>query len=378
MKTGKSAIANRTRPARSAYRPSGGIRKGYLVLRQRTTLLTLALLVVGALAAWWRNEKLQVGYCTVGRPGWSLSGRVPEWVDHTIAPRCETCPRHASCHPQSRVTCDEDFLMRPHPWSVGGLVPLPPRCEGARGRPLQVQKLAAQTVAELRSRQSAWRRSQKDDDWIRALPSENELKTTILGRNRSVYNASTADALWQDALQEGMDRKEIRRLPFGPTPSLTRFSAAATSPPWPGVLWPWLHQPVSVVLRAILFSALLYVWDRRRDTARLEHLVALTVDRLREQATRTMSVQEQPRPVLVRRLIDQICVGQPHRLIDRWKASLRQNQNIRCLWEGDAEAWEWVGTPASSLNAIRDRVPPPVEGLRRSRRVQDRGMCSGQ
>ena len=52
-----------------------------------SVLITL----LGALAAWYRKEKIEVGYCGVGKPSWSLAEnpQIPSWVTEKFQPACE-------------------------------------------------------------------------------------------------------------------------------------------------------------------------------------------------------------------------------------------------------------------------------------------------
>ena len=105
-------------------------------------------------AAWWRMEKLQVGYCGIGTPSTALSDpRIPEWA-RVIEPQCEPCPQHAFCYKSLETRCDHDFVLRPHPLSLGGLVPLPPTCEPDGEKVKRVKAVADKAIESLRERRA--------------------------------------------------------------------------------------------------------------------------------------------------------------------------------------------------------------------------------
>src|SRR5690606_24689987 len=68
--------------------------------------------LLGAFAAWWRQEKIEIGYCGVGKPRWSLvDTNAPQWAE-VIEPQCEPCPQHATCYPNFETSCETDFVLK--------------------------------------------------------------------------------------------------------------------------------------------------------------------------------------------------------------------------------------------------------------------------
>ncbi|CRK23765.1 hypothetical protein BN1723_018101, partial [Verticillium longisporum] len=79
---------------------------------------------------------------------------VPDWIVPYIEPQCERCPQHAYCFEDYTVRCDDNFIMKPHPLSLGGLVPLPPTCEPDGEKVRRIKAVADKAVEELRERRA--------------------------------------------------------------------------------------------------------------------------------------------------------------------------------------------------------------------------------
>jgi hypothetical protein len=192
-----------------------------------------------AYAAWYRQEKMAVGYCGLGRqptqlipssiqlPKWAVelgskldieniqSLPVPEWITAAFEPRCEMCPPHAYCYDDFTARCEPDFLLKPHPLSLGGLVPLPlpPTCEPDGEKVRRVQAVADKAVEELRDRRAKYECGEPLEPEGEPLDSpamdEQELKD-ILNKKRSKRMAAEEfDELWSAAIGEVKARDEV-------------------------------------------------------------------------------------------------------------------------------------------------------------------------
>ena len=214
-----------------------------------TKSITWAVLIslLGSIAAWYRKEKVDIGYCGVGQPEWSLSNfntNIPSWVQDSLQPACEPCPQHGFCYPAMQVKCENDFVLKPHPLSLGGLIPLPPTCEADGEKVRRVKAVADRAVEELRERRAAYEcgedvssREEKlgksadptddddddDDDDVRPssasgtesqLPMSDEaLKQRVGKMRRKDMSDAEFDDLWQGALGEitGQEEVEVSR-----------------------------------------------------------------------------------------------------------------------------------------------------------------------
>ena len=144
--------ANALVPRRPKRRQAGGMGKAGPIW---VILLTL----LGGYATWYRQEKLAVGYCGVGRDATQIipaGVEVPDWVKTLAEPQCELCPQHAYCTENLETHCEADFVLKPHPLSLGGLVPLTPTCEPDGEKVRRVKAVADRAVEELRERRAKW------------------------------------------------------------------------------------------------------------------------------------------------------------------------------------------------------------------------------
>jgi hypothetical protein len=167
--------------------------------------------VLGGFGAWWRKEKIEIGYCGLGKPTWSLAEtNVPEWAN-VLEPRCEPCPPHAFCYPDFEARCEHDFILKPHPLAVGGLVPLPPTCEPDSEKARRVKAVADRAVEELRERRAMYECGQVTKDGKESSPeiSEPELKDEVAKKRRRGLSDSEFDELWKGAIGEIVDKEEV-------------------------------------------------------------------------------------------------------------------------------------------------------------------------
>ena len=169
--------------------------------------------ILGGVGGYWRNEKVEIGYCGVGKSNWSLSDtQAPEWVD-TLQPQCEPCPQHAYCFPDMEVQCEPDFVKKPHPLSVGGLVPLPPTCEPDGEKVRKIKVVADRAVEELRERRAQYECGTLTDsngrpDATVELPAES-LKAAVSQKRRRNIGQAEFEDLWAGALGDLLGRDEV-------------------------------------------------------------------------------------------------------------------------------------------------------------------------
>lgn len=168
--------------------------------------------LLGSFGAWWRKEKIEIGFCGIGKPTWSLvDTNVPEWANF-LEPHCEICPAHAFCYPNFEARCEHDFLLKPHPLSLGGLIPLPPTCEPDSEKARRVKAVADKAVEKLRDRRSKWECGQLTDNGKEAKSveiSEPDLKQEVAKKRRKGMSDDEFDDLWKGALGEIIAKDEI-------------------------------------------------------------------------------------------------------------------------------------------------------------------------
>jgi hypothetical protein len=166
-----------------------------------------------AFAAMWRQEKLAVGYCGIGQPSQQIAGvELPEWAE-VLRPQCEPCPPHAFCREHLEATCEDDFILKPHPLSLGGLVPLPPSCEPDSEKARKVKQVADRIVEELRERNAKFECGELVDEEghqaDNAAIGEEELKRTVASKRRKGMSNEEFEDLWRGAIGDVVTREEI-------------------------------------------------------------------------------------------------------------------------------------------------------------------------
>lgn len=184
-----------------------------------TPLLVLLTTLMVAYMAWYRQEKIAVGYCGLGRPATEIfppeiQAKIPDAVVPLVEPQCEQCPQHAYCYEDFSVRCEPDFILRAHPMSLGGLVPLPPTCEPDGEKARRVQSVADKAVEELRDRRAKFECGElvDADGQQESSPAiaEEDLKQTVSRKRSKRLNSDEFDDLWAAAIGEVTAREEVQ------------------------------------------------------------------------------------------------------------------------------------------------------------------------
>lgn len=173
-------------------------------------------------AAWFRKEKIEVGYCGVGKPAttlsdiqlpeWASSVQIPNWASF-FQPQCEPCPLHAFCYSDMEARCDTDFVLQQHPLSLGGFIPLVPTCEPDSEKLRKIQTVADRAVQELRERRAKYECGELVDAEGKPEASveieEPALKAEVSKKKRRGMTDSEFEELWKGALGEIQARDEV-------------------------------------------------------------------------------------------------------------------------------------------------------------------------
>lgn len=165
------------------------------------------------LAAVWRQEKFEVGYCGIGRPSTQIAGLdIPDWAE-VLRPQCEPCPPHAYCYSDLRTECEPDFVLRQHPLALNGLVPLAPTCEPDSEKQMRVKAVADRAVEELRIRNAEYECGDlKDTSGKSAETSqiaEEVLKEVVSTKRRKGMSQDEFEDLWKAAIGDIASRDEV-------------------------------------------------------------------------------------------------------------------------------------------------------------------------
>lgn len=165
----------------------------------------ISVVFLAGLAAFFRQEKLEVGYCGVGSPSIELAGvAIPDWAD-VLRPQCELCPAHSFCGEHLETTCEPGFVLVPHPFSLAGAVLLPPSCEPDSAKAKKVSAVKDRAVEELRERNAKFECGEAPQAEVK----ETELKQAIGTKRRKGMSNEEFEDLWSSALGEIQGVEEI-------------------------------------------------------------------------------------------------------------------------------------------------------------------------
>lgn len=369
--------------------------------RERSPLTTPLWVLLTTLfvtyAGWYRQEKIAVGYCGLGRESRQIVGRsiklpdwatevtdkiglhdfeVPEWAGPFLEPDCEPCPPHAYCYDAFIARCEPGFVLKFHPLSLGGLVPLPPTCEPDGEKARKVQAVTNKAVEELRDRRAKYECGEPLEPEGKPLESpainEQELKESLSKKRSKRMAAEEFEELWAAALGEVKARDEIEILVTDsyyekrgasgfPTTKLSSSSLARLSYSCA------LRRSVKLGLArhrlsigGVILSLLSLVYGRnayRRHRAvarQIPGLVDQVLDRLALQKEIAFESDGDDDAFLFLPNLRDDVLRSVHRLAERervWKkvaAVVEQNSNVRTgqreSSSGEiARAWEWIG-----------------------------------
>ncbi|KAI9846855.1 MAG: inner nuclear membrane protein enriched at telomere/subtelomere region [Sclerophora amabilis] len=336
-------------------------------------LLTL----LGGYATWWRREKIEVGYCGIGSPSTTLADyQIPDWAS-VLQPHCEPCPNHAYCSEDLITQCERDFVLKPHPLSLGGLVPLAPTCEPDGEKVRKVKAVADRAVEELRERRAKYECGELTGEGQKGTPrlelSETNLREAVGEKRRKGLTQNEFENLWQSALGEVLERDEITvgtdewasyfhhrhssRLALAST-SLSRLSLSCTIRRSARLTLARYRIQLGGLVALCLIGITLLGRLRSLNAAkaRVPNLVGLTLDRLAAHATiHAQDPRAAPEPwISVGQLRDDVLrdefsAKRREELWRRVKAVVEMNANVRASVReargGEvSRVWEWIGS----------------------------------
>ncbi|KAJ6260627.1 hypothetical protein Dda_4853 [Drechslerella dactyloides] len=170
-------------------------------------LYTLIFVAIVAYGAWWRKEKLEVGYCGIGKPSSLKNADFPDWINN-LSPQCEPCPPHAICRENLGTDCYTDYVLVPHPFSFWGMLPFAPTCQPDSEKIRRVSVLSDAVIKRLRDRAAAIEcgtvRVGKDEE--KGL-LENDIKQALYAMKSPTLSDAQFTELWDNAVQE-LERKD--------------------------------------------------------------------------------------------------------------------------------------------------------------------------
>ncbi|KAF2743882.1 hypothetical protein M011DRAFT_409687 [Sporormia fimetaria CBS 119925] len=337
--------------------------KGTLKAFSLTLLTTAAAVLAGA----WRQEKLAVGFCYVGRDATSLAGvEIPNWASDLI-PQCEPCPPHATCYPNLELVCDKDFVKKEHPLSLGGLIPLPATCEPDSEKTRRIGLVADRTVQLLRERNAKYECHEPDTTGqVVQSPqlSETELKQELLSIKRKDMSQEEFDELFASAIGEVVNRDEVVEYSDAESSERRLASNSLAELPLGCSIKRSVRQTLERYLwqlAVIIFSAMVALYGKqayqsnRRMENRAKQIAGEVFDTLANHAA--LNVQEPgaypDQGIAMTQLRDDVLRNEfshskRQQLWARVQKKVEHNANVRAAVKenhsGDvARMWEWVG-----------------------------------
>ncbi|KAK4574221.1 inner nuclear membrane protein enriched at telomere/subtelomere region [Recurvomyces mirabilis] len=360
-------------------------------------------LLVGV-AALWRQEKLEVGYCGVGSPSTDIAGvEIPQWAE-VARPQCELCPQHAYCGDKLSTECEPGFVLTHHPLSLGGLVPLPPSCEPDSAKARKVNAVKERAVEQLREQNAKYECGEAPKPELK----EPELKSKIIASKRKSMSNEEFEDLWAAAIPEIQGTDEVISGADGSGHSTLRSSSLARLPLTCAVrrslretLRRYFWQVVGLLLLASSGTYGRYrITSGRATEQKAKVLASRALELLSQQAAlhaydpdsygeNYMSVAQLRDDVLR----DEFSASRRKILWERVQRKVEGNSNVRPMVRegrtGDVgRVWEWVG----AVGLIEGSTPSTVEksGRRKSvnrvsfggvtgeRLIEDRGETSAK
>ncbi|KAF5870891.1 putative sister chromatid separation protein [Botrytis fragariae] len=340
----------------------------------------ILLTLLGGYATWYRQEKIAVGFCGVGREAHSIipvRPDLPDWVQVLAEPQCDWCPQHAYCNANYEVQCDQDFILKHHPLSLGGFLPLPPTCEPDGEKQRRVKAVADRAVEELRERRAKWECGDLTDEAGAPEPTveidAEHLKKEVSQKRRKGMGEAEFEELWLGAIGEIKGRDEVVVGADGSN-TLTSTSLArlplvcAVKRSFRHTLARYYLEIGSLILAFILFLyARSSIRNHTATKAAIPALVSLTLQRLATQASLHASDPDGFKDgwISIGQLRDDV-LRDEHSLKKReqiWtkvKKVVEMNSNVRSMQRESqngeiSRVWEWIGALEDVDGSVRRR-----------------------
>ncbi|KAI1356868.1 Man1-Src1p-C-terminal domain-containing protein [Xylaria sp. FL0043] len=361
---------------------------------KKTPILMFLITMLAVYAGWYRQEKIAVGYCGAGQtvssipseievPEWAQSVLpaeipVPQFIIDKLEPECEPCPAHAYCYGDFSVQCEQDYILKPHPFALGGAIPLPPTCEPDGEKVRRVQAVADKAIEELRERAAKYecREPINEEGAMVDTPAmeELELKQIINNKKSRKMSNQEFEDLWGSAIGEIKQREEVKvevkeTSDSGAVPNTFLSSTSLARIPLACAIRRSIrlglarHRfQISVVI-AFIVSAF-YGWARFKSHQAAAAKVPAIVDDVLERLAQQKERGHQDDPWLFLPNLRDDVLRSTHSLREReriWKrviAVVEQNSNVRTgQREGQngevGRAWEWIGPTAGDSSSRR-------------------------
>jgi Man1-Src1p-C-terminal domain len=185
----------------------------------------LVIILSGFYFMFWREEKFTVGFCGVPQP--ERKFRLDSVVDISVSmadvinesypndwrstfvnyirPTCTPCPPHAQCHPRLEMSCNDDFIYKPHPFRLNGLVPVVGECIPDTEKQRRIAIVAERAMRVLREKAA---RVECEAETPTGM-MERDIKAELLKYKSGTLSDEEFDALFEAAIGEVEKREEV-------------------------------------------------------------------------------------------------------------------------------------------------------------------------
>jgi hypothetical protein len=126
-------------------------------------------------------------------------------IVNTIRPTCAPCPPHAQCLPNLEMRCNQDFIYKPHPFRLNGLLPLSGECIPDTEKQRRIAIVADRALNVLRDK--AARVECQDETPIGMM--ERDIKAELLKYKSGSLSDEEFDALFEAAIGELEKQEEV-------------------------------------------------------------------------------------------------------------------------------------------------------------------------
>ncbi|KAK9368855.1 Man1-Src1p-C-terminal domain-containing protein [Lipomyces kononenkoae] len=310
---------------------------------------------------WWRNEKIVIGYCEIE----GLGTFVPEVPDHSfrqlVEPACTPCPSHAICFANFHAECEPDYVYVPSSWSLGGLLPFPPKCVPDTEKLQRARILLEESLQLLRERyadvQCGIGGKGQNDPTMAVV----DLRAKLYSMKAPSLSDDSFEELWQLAFKDLVEQEEVYRVDVGERERLgstspsefpftcmikTEFGAFVSANKW---------NFFGTVLLAVTTMSLYRASSQyRQRQAIVQDLVRKSMSILSEQQRRSDGDRSgnTPRYVIMSQLKDNLMVdtydaAERRRVWLSVQKHVEANTNVRSRQmeiHGEImRIWEWIG-----------------------------------
>lgn len=157
---------------------------------------------------WWCQERFNVGYCNVGfisddsslEDEYYNDKNPLELLNDYLQPKCVPCPPHATCYPNFKAICDEDFKYRENVFSFSGFLPIAPSCLPDTEKQQRIMALSNRAKQILRQRNADVECG--NIEATTAAIEEDDLRDLLYKDKKGEISDEEWNDLWRHAIKD--------------------------------------------------------------------------------------------------------------------------------------------------------------------------------